>query len=120
MNRWKIEYLTQLFRQLEIETCEACGGFRLHWLAQPVPSGIWLGGRPCAPLSYAQKDLDPWELPSQCCHRCIHHLRCLLSSSYLVMFGTTKINEATAKLGSIRLLGYIVICSYIKLFNAIL
>lgn len=34
----------------EPTTGSACGGFRLHWLAQPVPLGIWLGGRPCAPL----------------------------------------------------------------------
>eukprot|EP00435_Cladocopium_sp_Y103_P031168 s634_g7.t2 len=34
----------------EPTTGSACGGFRLHWLAKPVPIGIWLGGRPCAPL----------------------------------------------------------------------
>ena len=75
----------------QLETSEACGGFRLHWLAQPVPLGIWLGGRPCAPLSYAQKDLDSWELASRCCQCCIHHFRYFLSSSSLVMFGTTKL-----------------------------
>lgn len=28
----------------------AFGGFRIKWRANPVPVGIWIGGRPCAPL----------------------------------------------------------------------
>ncbi|CAK9098616.1 unnamed protein product [Durusdinium trenchii] len=28
----------------------ASGGFQMTWLAEPVPLGLWLGGRPCAPL----------------------------------------------------------------------
>ena len=42
---------TTSFGDVRLVTPEVCGGFQLRWLAEPVPLGLWLGGRPCAPLT---------------------------------------------------------------------
>ena len=41
---------------------EAFGGFRLKWLVSPVPAGIWIGGRPCAPLMLGLASRAPHKL----------------------------------------------------------
>ena len=48
-----VDYQTFCWR---FEMPEAFGGFRIKWRANPVPVGIWIGGRPCAPLRLGLED----------------------------------------------------------------